>query len=145
MTMARKERVERVAREIPPTEINGPDSGDLLVVGWGGTYGAITSAVNRARGRGKKVSSLHLRYINPFPPDLGEILSRFDKVLVPELNTGNLVWMLRAKYLVDAVPFNKIAGQPFKIREITGKIQELLGESGPYELGFAPASGLSGG
>ena len=62
-----------------------------------------------------------------------------------QLNTGNLVWMLRARYLVDAVPFNKIAGQPFKIREITGKIQELLGESGPYELGFAPASGLSGG
>ena len=145
MTMARKDRVEGVAREIPPTEINGPDSGDVLVVGWGGTYGAITSATSRARARGKKVSSVHLRYINPLPPDLGDILSRFDKVLVPELNTGNLVWMLRAKYLVDAVPFNKIAGQPFKIREITGKIDELLGESGPYELEFAPASALAGG
>jgi 2-oxoglutarate ferredoxin oxidoreductase subunit alpha len=145
MTMARKERVERIAREIPPLEINGPESGELLVIGWGGTYGAITSAVERARGQGKTVSSIHLRYLNPLPPDLGDVMKRFNKVLVPELNTGNLVMLLRARYLVDAVPFNKIAGQPFKIREILGKIDEVLGVTGPYKLQFGPASGLSGG
>jgi 2-oxoglutarate ferredoxin oxidoreductase subunit alpha len=144
MTLARKERVARIAQDIPKTEVHGPTEGDLLVVGWGGTYGAITSAVDRARAQGKSVASVHLRYLNPLPPDLGEILKRYKRVLVPELNTGNLVVLLRAKYLVDAVPFNKIAGQPFKIREILGKIDELLGLSGPYELEFGPASVLGG-
>jgi 2-oxoglutarate ferredoxin oxidoreductase subunit alpha len=144
MTLARKARVERIAQEIPPLEVNGPSEGDLLVVGWGGTYGAITSAVDRARGQGKSVASVHLRHLNPLPPDLGDILGRYKKVLVPELNTGNLVVMLRAKYLVDAVPFNKIAGQPFKIREILGKIDELLGDGPPFELEFGPASVLGG-
>ena len=144
MTLARKARVDRIAQDIPPLEVNGPSEGDLLVVGWGGTYGAITSAVDRARGQGKSVASIHLRHLNPLPSDLGDILGRYKKVLVPELNTGNLVVMLRAKYLVDAVPFNKIAGQPFKIREILGKIDELLGEGPPFELEFGPASVLGG-
>jgi 2-oxoglutarate ferredoxin oxidoreductase subunit alpha len=144
MTLARKNRVAGIAQDIPPTEVNGPSEGDLLVVGWGGTYGAITSAVERARGQGKSVASVHLRYLNPLPPDLGDVLKRYKKVLVPELNTGNLVLMLRANYLVDAVPFNKIAGQPFKIREILGKIDEVLGVSGPFELEFGPASVLGG-
>jgi 2-oxoglutarate ferredoxin oxidoreductase subunit alpha len=144
MTMLRKERVERVVADIPPVEVNGPPTGDLLVIGWGGTYGAITSAVERARGHGKSVSSVHLRHLNPMPANLGEVIKGFKHVLVPELNTGNLLVLLRAKYLVDAVGFNKIAGQPFKIREVLGKIDEVLGLSGPFELEFGPASVLGG-
>jgi 2-oxoglutarate ferredoxin oxidoreductase subunit alpha len=144
MTMARKARVEGVARDIPKTEVNGPTSGDLLVIGWGGTYGAITSAVERARGQGKSVASIHLRHLNPLPPDLGDIIKNYKHVLVPELNTGNLSVLIRAKFLVDAVAFNKIAGQPFKIKEIVGKIDEVLGLTGPYELEFGPASQMGG-
>jgi 2-oxoglutarate ferredoxin oxidoreductase subunit alpha len=145
MTKLRAERVARIVDDVPPVEVNGPPEGEVLVVGWGGTYGAITSAVDRARSEGKSVASLQIRHLNPFPANLGEVLRNYGKVLVPELNNGQLVWLLRANYLVDAVPFNKIAGQPFKIREISAKIDELLGLRGPYELEFGPASALSGG
>ncbi len=144
MTLVRKERIDRMVNDIPPIEVSGPESGDLLVVGWGGTYGAITTAAENARKAGKSVASAHIRYLNPFPANLGEVLSRYKRVLVPELNLGQLSVLLRAKYLVDAVPFNKIAGQPFKIAEIEGKIDELLGLTGPYELQFGPASVLGG-
>jgi 2-oxoglutarate ferredoxin oxidoreductase subunit alpha len=145
MTQMRARRVAGIAADIPPIEVDGPESGDLLVVGWGGTYGAITSAAQQARAQGKSVASAHVKYLNPFPSNLGEVLGRYKKVLVPELNTGQLVLMLRARYLVDAVGFNKIAGQPFKIVEIASKIDEMLGLRGPYELEFGPASALAGG
>jgi 2-oxoglutarate/2-oxoacid ferredoxin oxidoreductase subunit alpha len=145
MTLYRNERVARIVDDIPPIEVIGPENGDLLVLGWGGTYGAIVSAAENARAAGKSVASAHLRYLNPFPPNLGEVLSRYDKVLIPELNMGQLSLLVRAKYLVDAVPFNKIAGQPFKIAEIEAKIDEMLGLRGPYELEFGPASVLGGG
>jgi 2-oxoglutarate ferredoxin oxidoreductase subunit alpha len=145
MTMFRKERVERAVRDIPDLEVQGPKSGDLLVLGWGGTYGAITSACERARKQGKSVASAHLRYLNPFPGNLEQVLRSYDKVLIPELNTGQLSLLIRGKFLIDAVPFNKIAGQPFKITEIQGKIDELLGLSGPYELQFGSAAVLAGG
>jgi 2-oxoglutarate ferredoxin oxidoreductase subunit alpha len=145
MTLLRNERVARIAQDIPPVEVNGPPSGDLLVVGWGGTHGAITSAVENARRAGKKVASVHLRHLNPFPANLGDVLKNYRRVLVPELNYGQLLMLLRAKYLVDAVGLNKIAGQPFKIAEIEGKIDELLGLRGPYKLQFGPASALGGG
>ncbi len=145
MTMYRKEKVDRVANDIPELEVQGPESGELLVLGWGGTYGAITSAAEAARKEGKSVASAHLRYLNPFPRNLGDVLRRYDKVLIPELNTGQLALLIRGKYLVDAVPFNKVAGQPFKIAEIKGKIDELLGVSGPYELKFGSAAVLAGG
>ena len=144
MTMFRKERVERVVNDIPALEVNGPATGDLLVLGWGGTYGAITTAAERARRRGLSVSSAHLRYLNPFPGNLESVLRSFKHVLIPELNTGQLSLLIRGKFLVDAVPFNKIAGQPFKIAEIEGKIDEVLGLSGPFELQFGPASVLGG-
>jgi len=115
-----------VAQDIPPTTIRGDEAGDLLVVGWGSTYGAIAAAVDEVRARGKKVSHVHLRYLNPLPPDLGGILRRFKAVLVPEMNMGQLLTILRATYLVDAVGLNKIQGQPFKISEIAGKILRLL-------------------
>jgi 2-oxoglutarate ferredoxin oxidoreductase subunit alpha len=145
MTMMRKQRVERIVQDVPPIEVLGPPEGDLLVVGWGGTYGAITTAAERARATGKRVASTHIRYLNPFPANLGEVLKSYKRVLVPELNAGQLVWLLRARYLVDAVGFNKISGQPFKIVEIEGKIDELLGLRGPYELDFGQASALGGG
>jgi 2-oxoglutarate ferredoxin oxidoreductase subunit alpha len=128
MVRMRAEKVRRVAQEIPPTSINGPATGDLLVVGWGGTYGAITAAVERAQTDGKSVASIHLRYLNPLPPDLGHILREYRKVLVPEINLGQLVRILRAEYLVDAVGFNRVRGLPLASDEIYETIQQLLGE-----------------
>ena len=130
MVKTRAAKVAAIVKEIPPTEILGDPRGDLLVVGWGGTYGAITQAVQFMRDRGYKVSSIHLRHLNPMPPDLPAILSRFRRVLVPELNNGQLVRLLRADTLVDAIGLNKIQGKPFKVVEITAKIEELCGPAG---------------
>jgi 2-oxoglutarate ferredoxin oxidoreductase subunit alpha len=126
MVRTRAEKVRRVAQEIPPTSINGPHTGDVLVVGWGGTYGAITAAVEEAQMEGKAVSSVHLRYLNPLPPDLGQILRQFRKVLVPEINSGQLVRILRAEYLVDAVGFNRVRGVPLQTQEILEAINQLV-------------------
>ncbi len=126
MTRARARKVAAVAQDIPPTPIRGDQAGDLLVVGWGSTYGSIAAAVDEVRAGGKKVSHVHLRYLNPLPPDLGDILRRFKTVLVPEMNMGQLLTILRATYLVDAVGLPKIQGQPFKVSEITRKILKLL-------------------
>ena len=102
----------------------GPDRGELLLVGWGGTLGAITSACEEARADGQSVSSIHLRHLNPLPPDLGDVLARFDKVLVPELNKGQLCNVIRGKYLVDAKSVSKMSGLPFRTREIDDAIEE---------------------
>ncbi len=127
MVRTRAEKVRRVAQEIPPTSINGPATGDLLVVGWGGTYGSIAAAVERAQGEGKSVASIHLRHLNPLPPDLGHLLREYRKVLVPEINSGQLVRVLRAEYLVDAVGFNRVRGLPLATDEILEAITQLLG------------------
>jgi 2-oxoglutarate/2-oxoacid ferredoxin oxidoreductase subunit alpha len=129
MVRTRAEKVRRVAQEIPPTSINGPATGDLLVVGWGGTYGAITAAVERAQLAGKAVAAVHLRHLNPLPPDLGHILREYRKVLVPEINSGQLVRVLRAEYLVDAVGFNRVRGLPLASEEIHEAITQLIGSS----------------
>jgi 2-oxoglutarate ferredoxin oxidoreductase subunit alpha len=127
MVRQRAEKIRRAAQEIPPTSINGPATGDLLVVGWGGTYGAITAAVERAQAEGKSVASIHLRHLNPLPPDLGHILREYRRVLVPEINSGQLVRVLRAEYLVDAVGFNRVRGLPLQSDEIQDAINQLLG------------------
>jgi 2-oxoglutarate ferredoxin oxidoreductase subunit alpha len=129
MNLLRAEKVARVARDIPPTEIYGETTGDLLILGWGSTYGSIRSAVERLQSRGKRVSHAHLRYLNPLPADLGEMLKNFKHVLMPELNAGQLRMLIRAKYLVDAVGFNLVRGKPFQIGEIEAKAESLLGES----------------
>jgi 2-oxoglutarate ferredoxin oxidoreductase subunit alpha len=116
-----------MAQEIPPTSINGPATGDLLVVGWGGTYGAITAAVERARANGTSVASIHLRHLNPLPPDLGHILREYRKVLVPEINSGQLVRVLRAEYLVDAVGFNRVRGLPLASEDLLDAMTQLTG------------------
>jgi 2-oxoglutarate ferredoxin oxidoreductase subunit alpha len=126
MVRTRAEKVRRVAQEIPPTGINGPRSGDALVVGWGGTYGAITAAVEEAQMNGHAVASVHLRHLNPLPPDLGQILREYRRVLVPEINSGQLVRVLRAEYLVDAVGFNRVRGLPLATHEIYEAITQLL-------------------
>jgi 2-oxoglutarate ferredoxin oxidoreductase subunit alpha len=126
MVRTRAEKVRRVAQEIPPTSINGPATGDLLVVGWGGTYGAITAAVERSQADGKAVASVHLRHLNPLPPDLGHILREYRRVLVPEINSGQLVRVLRAEYLVDAVGFNRVRGLPLATEDICDSINQLV-------------------
>jgi 2-oxoglutarate/2-oxoacid ferredoxin oxidoreductase subunit alpha len=126
MVSLRAEKVRRVAQEIPPTTINGPAAGDLLVVGWGGTYGAITAAVEDAQLEGRAVASVHLRHLNPLPPDLGQILRQYRRVLVPEINSGQLVRVLRAEYLVDAVGFNRVRGLPLATQEIREAIIQVL-------------------
>ncbi len=128
MVRLRAEKVRRVAQEIPPTTINGPAAGDLLVVGWGGTYGAITAAVEDVQMEGRSVASIHLRYLNPLPPDLGQILRQYRRVLVPEINSGQLCRVLRAEYLVDAVGFNRVRGVPLSSQEIHEAIVQLLEE-----------------
>lgn len=126
MVNYRAEKIERIANDIPDAVVDGDKEGDLLIIGWGSTYGAITSAVERSRAKGKSVSYVHLRYINPLPKNLGEILYNFKKILVPELNKGQLLSVLRAKYLVPAIGFNKVQGLPFKAAELENKIDELL-------------------
>jgi 2-oxoglutarate ferredoxin oxidoreductase subunit alpha len=126
MTRLRAAKVEAVAKSLPPLNVNGPTSGKLLVIGWGGTHGAITTAVDNLRAEGYEVSSTNLRYLNPLPADLEGLLKGFERVLVPELNSGQLSMLLRSRYLVDAIPMNKIMGRPFKVSEIRNRIVELL-------------------
>ena len=127
MTKVRAEKVARLADTIPEQTVeSGEDHGKLAVVGWGGTYGAIEAAVRRVRERGGSVSHIHLRYLNPFPRNLGDLLSRFDRILVPELNNGQLVKILRSEFLVPAEGLNKIAGQPFKVSELESAIEAHL-------------------
>jgi 2-oxoglutarate ferredoxin oxidoreductase subunit alpha len=124
MVHLRAEKVARVALDIPPSVVDGDSSG-VLVVGWGSTYGAITSAIRHARAEGVKVGHLHLRYLNPLPADLSEILARYDKVLIPEMNMGQLAMILRARFLRDVTQLNKVQGQPFKESEILDAIHTL--------------------
>jgi 2-oxoglutarate ferredoxin oxidoreductase subunit alpha len=118
MCKLRAEKVRRIGDIIPPTEVHGALDGDVLVVGWGGTYGAIRAGVDRLLHDGHRVAHVHLRHLNPLPNDLGAILHRFKKVLVPELNLGQLSHLLRDRYLIDAVSYNKVQGKPFKESEI---------------------------
>jgi 2-oxoglutarate ferredoxin oxidoreductase subunit alpha len=126
MVKTRAAKVARIANDLPPQPLDGPPSGDLLVLSWGGTYGACATAVHAVQARGRAVTHCHLRYINPLPKDLGEIIRRFKTVLVPELNLGQLRTIIRAAYLVDAVGLNKIQGKPFSVAEVVVKIEELL-------------------
>ncbi len=119
-------KIANIARDIPPIEVLGDEDADLLVLGWGSTVGAIRAAANRVRGRGKKVATAHLRYLNPLPGDLGKVLARYRKVLVPELNNGHLLMLIRAEFLVPALGLHKVAGVPFKVSEIEEKILEMV-------------------
>ncbi|MCF7731774.1 MAG: 2-oxoacid:acceptor oxidoreductase subunit alpha [Akkermansiaceae bacterium] len=126
MSDLRAAKVAGIAKSLPPQQVTGERTGKLLVIGWGGTYGAITTAVDALRAEGHSVSSTHLRHLNPLPPDLGEIIKGFDQVLVPELNLGQLNMIIRANYLVDAKSMTKVKGRPFRVSEIRERILELL-------------------
>jgi 2-oxoglutarate/2-oxoacid ferredoxin oxidoreductase subunit alpha len=126
MVRIRAAKVEAVRQDIPNVMPNGDPEGDLLLVSWGSTFGSVAQAVKEQREKGRKIGHLHLRHLNPLPGNLGDVLKRYKKVLVPELNMGQLLWLLRAKYLVDAVGLNKIQGRPFKQNELEQKIDEML-------------------
>ncbi len=126
MVDLRAMKIAGIADDIPAAEVEGEPTGDLLVVGWGSTYGAIAAAVKQASAEGHAVSHLHLRYLNPLPHKVGEILRKFRQVVVPENNLGQLSTILRSRFLVDVTPWPKVEGRPFLIREIRNAIEELL-------------------
>jgi 2-oxoglutarate ferredoxin oxidoreductase subunit alpha len=129
MVNTRARKVANVAHDIPLQEVTGPEHAKLLVVSWGGTYGACATAVRDVLESGGSVAHCHLRYLNPFPRNLGEILGRYEQVLVPELNRGQLRLLLRGEFLIDAIGLNKVKGKPFTVAEVVGKIQELLADN----------------
>ncbi len=126
MQLLRAEKVARVAETIPDLVPYGEERGELLIVGWGSTYGAIRSATERLLAEGQSVAHVHLRHLNPFPRNLGTLLQGYRKVLVPEINLGQLVMLLRARFLVDAVGYDRVRGKPFRIAEIHERAEQLL-------------------
>ena len=129
MVEKRQQKVDIIANDIPEVKPYGDSSGDLLVIGWGGTHGAIRSAVELARNSGQRVSHLHLRHLNPFPKKLGDLLLKYKRVLIPELNLGQLSMLIRSKFLVDVTSLSKVQGRPFNKNEILNKINEILKET----------------
>ena len=129
MTKLRAEKIARIADNIPLQSIdNGPLKGDILVLGWGSSYGAIKTAVEEALEEGLSVAHAHLRYIHPFPKNLGEILGNFTKVLIPEMNSGQLIHIIRDTFLIAPVGYSKVQGVPFNEMEILTKITDLIKE-----------------
>ncbi|MGK7395159.1 MAG: 2-oxoacid:acceptor oxidoreductase subunit alpha [Candidatus Cyclobacteriaceae bacterium M3_2C_046] len=129
MVEIRQKKIDNISRDIPNVLVEGESSGDLLIVGWGSSYGAIKTAFDRMRGQGLKVSYVHLKYLNPFPSNFGEILFNFKRILVPELNLGQLKTIIQSKYLVPVIGYNKVQGMPFKSYEIEEKVNELLNQN----------------
>ena len=126
MVHLRAAKVQRVVREIPDLEVNGADDAKILLLGWGSTYGSIRAALEECRRRGLPVAHAHLRFLNPFPANLGKVLSRYEKVLIPELNMGQLLLLIRSRFMVDAKGINKVAGQPFRVDELIEIIEQEL-------------------
>jgi 2-oxoglutarate ferredoxin oxidoreductase subunit alpha len=127
MVRTRQAKVDAIAHSIPATDLDDPDGrARVLVLGWGSTYGPIGAAVRRLRSAGRPVAQAHLRHLNPFPSDLGEVLRRYDRVLVPEMNLGQLSMLLRAKFLIDVVGYNKVRGLPFTAAELVDAITTTL-------------------
>jgi 2-oxoglutarate ferredoxin oxidoreductase subunit alpha len=126
MVRLRAAKVAGIASDIPELEVDDPDGADTLVLGWGSTYGAIGAAARRVRASGRKVATAHLHYLNPFPRNTGEVVRRYEKLLVPEINLGQLRMLLRAQFLVDAVGYNKVRGRPFRAAELEDAITALV-------------------
>jgi 2-oxoglutarate ferredoxin oxidoreductase subunit alpha len=127
MTRLRAAKVAGIARDIPDLDVDDPDGdADVLVLGWGSTYGPIGAAVKLVRRDGHKVAQTHLHYLNPFPRNTGEVLRRYEKVLIPEMNLGQLLQLVRAEFLVDAVGYNRVRGTPFKASELADAIMTLV-------------------
>jgi 2-oxoglutarate ferredoxin oxidoreductase subunit alpha len=129
MTQLRAAKVAKIVEDIPPLEVDDPDGdAELLVLGWGSTYGTILAAARRVRERGRKVATAHLVHLNPMPANTGEIVKRYAKVLIPEINTGQLAMLIRSEHLVDAKTFSKVQGQPIFAEELEDEILRVLGE-----------------
>lgn len=126
MSDTRARKIANIADFVPEQEVDGEESGDLLVLSWGGTFGSVRTAVRQAQQDGKSVSHAHLRYLSPFPKNLGTLIGNFKKVLIPELNLGQLSLVIRSQFLVDAIGYNKIQGKPFKVVELYNKINDVL-------------------
>jgi 2-oxoglutarate ferredoxin oxidoreductase subunit alpha len=126
MVRLRAQKVAGIAADIPELEVDDPDGASLLVLGWGGTYGPITSAVRRLRKQGRNVAQAHLIHLNPFPRNTGEVLRGYERVLVPEMNLGQLLKLVRAEFLVDAAGYNHVRGLPFRSDELAAAIEALL-------------------
>jgi 2-oxoglutarate ferredoxin oxidoreductase subunit alpha len=126
MTQLRAAKVAKIADDIPPLEVDHEDGAELLVLGWGSTFGTVTAAVRRVRAEGKKVASAHLHHLNPWPKNIGEVIRAYPKILIPEMNTGQLLKLVRAEFLVDAAGFNKVQGQPIFAEELANEILRRL-------------------
>ena len=127
MTRLRAQKVAGIAADIPELEVDDPDGdASVLVLGWGGTYGPIAAGCRRVRKTGRVVAHAHLRHLNPFPRNTGEVLRRYDKVLVPEMNLGQLLKLVRAEFLVDAVGYNRVRGVPLRAAEVADAIGALV-------------------
>ncbi len=130
MVRLRQAKVDGIAADIAPLEVDDPDgAARVLVLGWGSTFGSIGAAVRRVRNAGHPVAQVHLRHLNPFPPNLGDVLRRYDKVLVPEINLGQLALLLRGRFLVDVISYNQVRGLPFKAAELAGVIEDVIGHA----------------
>jgi 2-oxoglutarate ferredoxin oxidoreductase subunit alpha len=129
MQLLRQAKVARIADDIKPLDVFGPERGDLLILGWGSTYGAIRSAVERLQTDGRSVAHAHLRHLNPFPTNTEKVLRSYRKVLIPEVNLGQLLMLIRAQFLIDAEGYDRVRGKPFTIREIVGQAERILGIS----------------
>jgi 2-oxoglutarate ferredoxin oxidoreductase subunit alpha len=127
MVRTRQAKVDGISRDVEPLLVDDPDGdADVLVLGWGSTYGPIGAACRRVRDNGGKVAQAHLRHLNPFPANTGEVLKGYRKVLIPEMNLGQLALLIRGKYLVDAISYNQVRGLPFKAEELAGVIEDVI-------------------
>jgi 2-oxoglutarate/2-oxoacid ferredoxin oxidoreductase subunit alpha len=126
MTRLRAQKVAGIASDIPELEVDDPEGADLLVLSWGGTFGPVAAGVRRARGGGGRVAHAHLHYLNPFPHNTGDVVRAYEKVLIPEINLGQLRKLIRAEFLVDATGFNLVRGLPFRAGEVQEAIEAML-------------------
>jgi 2-oxoglutarate ferredoxin oxidoreductase subunit alpha len=142
MTRTRQAKVEGIANSLPPTEVDDPDGdASVAVIGWGSTYGPIGAACRRIRRSGRSIAQIHLRHLNPMPADLGEILRRYDRVVCPEMNLGQLSLLLRAKYLVDVQSHTQVHGLPFRAAELAAVIQDVIDATSGAPLAADPTGG----
>jgi 2-oxoglutarate ferredoxin oxidoreductase subunit alpha len=130
MTDLRQMKIELVSQDIPPTAIIGRMDADLLILGWGSTYGAIRQAVQNMEEKGFSAACVHLRYLNPMPSDLGSVLKKFKQVVIPENNGGQLQMLIQARYKINTIGMHKVKGLPFSVSEIEDKIKEIMGGVG---------------